>query len=158
VLHETEDIATFFICVWGAQGSVDVTEIMIEADDPVFLCPEKVLVGYKTVICDGTTNTNHEFIQQTRLRSVVFLPWERDIDGHRLCWLWSDDRKMILRGEFQWPSASIDIFKNSHGATLFRNRPGGGEGVGIDQQPRQTEVEEESCTEDDSEDEDDGFL
>jgi hypothetical protein len=64
---------------------------------------------------------------------------------------------MFLRGEFQWPSASIDIFKNSHGATLFCNRPGG-EGVGIDQQPRQTEVEEESCTEDDSEDEDDGFL
>ena len=100
---------------------MDLTEIMVDVDNPVNLCQEKILVGYKTDIGQHTYSTNHDFIKQSRLRSVVFLPWERNKNGHLLCWLWSNDRRLFINGEFQWPSARMDIFKNKHGATLFWN-------------------------------------
>ena len=65
ILHETTEVSTFFICVWGEKGTVDLTEICVEEDDPVFLGSEKVLVGYKTVVLEGTTSTDHDFIQRT---------------------------------------------------------------------------------------------
>ncbi len=68
----------------------------------------------------------------------------------------SNDRRMLINGDFQWPSARMDIIKNKHGAALFCNCPGG-EGCGIDQ-PQQPSLDVDSCAEDDGEDEDQGFL
>ena len=67
---------------------------------------------------------------------------------------------MLIGGEFKWPSASIDIFKNAHGATMYRNRPGGStvEDPTQHNDTSSSEDDEESCSDEGSGEEDDGFL
>jgi hypothetical protein len=112
----------FFICVKAPHGVLELTEIIVESNNPLPLCWEQALIGHRACLGDVTFLTNREFIQDNKIRAVVFLPWEIDEEEQWIFWIWSEDKKVFLDNEFKWPSVSqMDMFLDDvDGNAIFK--------------------------------------
>ena len=143
------DLIRLFVVYRIGRNRKVLRELNVEDDHPHYVHDQKFLQAFPVTMSATVITADMTFVETNLVRSVVLLPYaapEGCLNDDPLYWLWSDDRKVLKSGGFQFPSVDPEAFKSTTGFPI--STWGGTGGIVL---PRLNNVNQEEESEEDSE-------
>jgi hypothetical protein len=122
--NEDDGIIRIFLVYRQGRFKKILRELSIEEDNPYRVHGNSLLQAYPVQMLEQDIEADMTFVAKNTVRSVVFLQYSppnhmQDAGNNATYyWLWTEDRKVLVEGVFDFPSVDIDAFISEGGLPI----------------------------------------
>jgi hypothetical protein len=113
--EEHEGLIRLFVVHRMGRHKKVLKELHVEYDNPQHVYDHQLLHAFSVRMSETAITADMTFVETNLVRSVVLLHYAGTDSDDPHYWLWTDDRKVMMGGSFEFPSVYPEAFLSTGG-------------------------------------------